>query len=265
MTPSEAAPHPWFAPHRPRVIAHRGLVSAAAALDGVVENSRAAVAAARAAGVAYVESDCHLTRDGVVVLFHDDSLTRLTGDPRRVSQVDAAELGDIMSERGGLLPLREALEAFPTLRFTIDVKETAVAVSAGRIAADFADRMLVTSFSDRRRRRALREAGTEGPRPATSAGTATIAALLGALRIGAHQRAADLLRTVDALQVPIRFRGVPVVTPRLLDTAHAAGVEVHVWTINDVATMRMLLAWGVDGIITDQADAALAVTAESRR
>ncbi len=265
MTLRESPSHPWFGPDRPRVLAHRGLVTAAAALDGVAENTFSAVAAAHAAGAGYVESDCQLTRDGTVVLFHDETLTRVTGDRRRVSEVDAAELGDIMSERGGLLSLREALESFPTLHFSIDVKAHSCAVSAGRIAHDFADRVLVTSFSDRRRRRALSAAGTGGARPATSAGTATVAALLGALGIGALRSAARLLRTVDALQVPLRFRGAPVVTPRLIDAAHAAGVEVHVWTVNDAATMRTLLASGVDGIVTDRADVALAVAAESRR
>lgn len=265
MTLREPPAHPWFSADRPRVLAHRGLVTAAAARDGVAENSFAAVAAAHAAGAEYVESDCHLTRDGTVVLFHDESLGRVTGDPRRVSEIDAAELGDLMSERGGLLALRDALEAFPTVRFSVDVKAAAAADGAGRIAADFADRMLLTSFSDRRRRRALAAVGTGPARPATSAGTGTIAAVLGALAVGAHRRATELMRGVDALQVPLRFRGVPVVTPRLLDAAHTARVEVHVWTINDPAVMRALLTAGVDGIVTDRADVALKVAAEPRR
>lgn len=265
MSLREPPPHPWFGADRPRVLAHRGLVTSAAARDGVVENSFAAVAAAHAAGAEYVESDCHLTRDGTVVLFHDESLSRITGDPRRVAEVDAAELGDLMSERGGLLALRDALESFPALRFSVDVKAAAAAERAGRIAADFADRILLTSFSDRRRRRALAAVGAGRPRPATSAGTGTVAAVLGALAVGARRRAIEFMRSVDALQVPLRFRGVPVVTPRLLDAAHDARVEVHVWTINDPGAMRAVLATGVDGIVTDRAEVALEVAAEQRR
>ena len=47
----------------------------------------------------YIESDCHLTADGVVVLFHDDDLSRVTGDPRRVADVTASELESLMSAR----------------------------------------------------------------------------------------------------------------------------------------------------------------------
>ncbi len=51
-------------------------------------------------------------------------------------------------------------------------------------------------------------------------------------------------------------------TPARIRAFHAAGVEVHVWTINDPATMHHLLDCGVDGIVTDRADLALAVIAE---
>ncbi|MBN9195870.1 MAG: glycerophosphodiester phosphodiesterase, partial [Microbacterium sp.] len=83
--------HPWFcATGTPRVLAHRGLVTPDAATLGIAENSFAAVAAAHAAGATYVESDCHVTSDGVVVLFHDADLTRVTGDPRRLTEVSVA-------------------------------------------------------------------------------------------------------------------------------------------------------------------------------
>ena len=78
------------------------------------ENSFAAVAAAHAAGAVYVESDCHLTADGVVVLFHDDDLSRVTGDPRRVARGDrCASSRRSWPTRGGLITLAQALEAFP--------------------------------------------------------------------------------------------------------------------------------------------------------
>ena len=133
--------HPWFtASAPPRVLAHRGLVTATDAADGIVENSFAAVTSAHAAGAAYVESDCHLTSDGEVVLFHDVDLRRVTGDPRPIAHVTLHELDDLMSSRGGLVTLRQALETFPGLRFNIDVKAAAAAVPAGRIIAAHAER-----------------------------------------------------------------------------------------------------------------------------
>ena len=85
-----------------------------------------------------------------MVLFHDADLSRVTGDPRPVSDVTAAELEALMAERGGLITLAQALDAFPAVRFNLDVKAAAAATPVGRIVAPHADRVLVTSFSDDR-------------------------------------------------------------------------------------------------------------------
>lgn len=250
--------HPWFqASAAPRVLAHRGLVPHDA--EGVAENTLAAFAAAHAAGATYVESDCHLTADGEVILFHDDDLARVAGDPRPVAEVSLRELQAIMGTRGGLLTLAEALDSFPTLRFNLDVKVEAAAVPVGRTVAAHADRVLLTSFSDDRRLAALRAAAAGGGSPATSGGTRTIARVLAAVATRSERLARRALAGVDALQVPERHRGVRVVTRRLLDVARRTGVEVHVWTVNDPGDMRRLLEMGVDGLVTDRADTAFDV------
>ena len=169
--------HPYLAGAAlPRVLAHRGLVTADAAGHGIAENSFAAVAAAHAAGALYIESDCHRTSDGAIVLFHDASLERVTGDRRLVAEVTERELEQLMAPRGGLITLAQALDAFPGVRFNLDVKAADAAASVGRIVAPHADRVLVTSFSDARRRAALDAAVDAGAgiRPATSAGSRTI-------------------------------------------------------------------------------------------
>lgn len=256
--------HPYLSPDAPRVLAHRGLVTPDAAEHGVVENSFAAVASAHAAGAAYVESDCHLTADGEVVLFHDDDLRRVADDPRAIADVRLHELEDLMSERGGLITLAQALEAFPEVRFNLDVKAAAAADGVGRLVAPHADRVLVTSFSDERRLAALAAAEAAGAarRPATSPGSATVARLLAALALRRSRRVRALLDGLDALQIPERQGPVRVVTPGLVRAAHAAGVEVHVWTVNAEDDMGRLLDAGVDGLVTDRADAALALVNE---
>lgn len=257
--------HPYLRGTRsPRILAHRGLVTAEAAAAGVVENSFAAVAEAHAAGVEYVESDCHLTRDGEVVLFHDADLIRVTGDPRAVADVGLRELEALMADRGGLLTLPQALDAFPMTRWNLDVKAPGAAEPVGRIVAPHAERVLLTSFSDARRRDALAAAtrARSDLRPATSVGSAFLGALLAALAIRAAPRVRRLLSEVDALQIPERHRGIRVLSPRLVSAAHRHGVEVHVWTVNDLSEMHRLRSLGVDGIVTDRADLALTLPAD---
>lgn len=252
--------HPWFeGAAKPRVLAHRGLVTMEDAAHGVAENSFAAVAAAHSAGAEYIESDCHLTADGVVVLFHDDDLSRVTGDPRKVATVTSRELGELMSDRGGLITLEQALDAFPTVRFNLDVKAAGAAGPVGAAVAAHGARVLLTSFSDGRRREALAAAAAAGRgiRPATSAGIATVTRLLTALTARSDRLVRRAIDGVDALQIPERQGRLRIVSRRLVDAAHRHDVEVHVWTVNEPDDMRRLLALGVDGIVTDRADLAL--------
>lgn len=249
--------HPYLRhPARPRVLAHRGLVTPEAAAHGVVDNSFAAIAAAHAAGATYVESDCRVTADDVVVLCHDESLERIAGDRRPVADVSLRELETLLAGHGGVATLEQVLEAFPGVHFNLDVKVAAATIPVAHLAARFPDRILITSFSDARRRAALDAASPA--LPATSPGSRTIALLLLAVTFRLGRLTARLLHDIDALQIPERQGSFPVLSRRLIDAAHRNGVEVHVWTVNDTARMAELVESGVDGIVTDRADAALA-------
>ena len=250
--------HPYFlgAPV-PRVLAHRGLVGED---SSVFDNSALALAAADAAGAVYVETDCRATADGDAVLFHDETLQRLLGDPRPVAEVTTKELAALFSAHGGLLTLGEALEAFPGLRFNVDVKARAAAADVGRAAAAHAHRVLLTSFDDRNRLAALDAVRATGAEllPASSGGRTAIARLRVASSMpGATRWSRRTLRGLDAVQIPERFGALRVFTPALVRAAHDAGAEVHIWTINDPERMRSLIAAGADGIVTDRADLAI--------
>ncbi|WP_336645471.1 glycerophosphodiester phosphodiesterase family protein [Microbacterium sp. USHLN186] len=249
--------HPFFAGARhPRVLAHRGWLPATEE-PSVWENTAASFAAAHAAGAEYIETDCRLTADGEVVLFHDETMQRLTGDPRPISEVRHRELERIFADHGGLLSVAAALDAFPETRFNIDVKTAEAAAPLGALVAAHTERVLVTSFSDRDRRAALQATAAAGATmpPATSGGRSVIARLRAATAVGLSP--AGALRDVDAVQIPVSHRGIRLFTPALVRAAHRLDVEVHVWTVNDPAEMRRLVEAGADGIVTDRTELAL--------
>lgn len=229
------------------MIAHRGL-----ALHGELENSIDAFAAALAAGAQYLETDAHATADGHAVLLHDPELRRIAALDRRVADLTLAELRAVEAGGASICTLVDALQTFPSARFNIDVKaaEAAVPVAAAIRAAGASDRVLIASFRASRRRATLVRLGDV----ATSASAEEIlpAVLGAALGLKAVVRAA--LRRVDAVQIPKRILGIPTTTPRMLAAFAEAGVEVHIWTVNDPVEMRRLLAAGVRGIVTDRCD-----------
>lgn len=234
---------PYLDAPTPIAFAHRG---GAAHGD---ENTIAAFLRAVSLGYRYLETDVHGTADGVAVVFHDDTLTRILGRPGRVRDYTLKEL---RSERIGgesVVPtLAEVLEEFPECRFNIDLKsDPAVEPAIETIwRCNARDRVLLASFNDRRIRWARRICG---PRQATALGQREVLALrLGSL----HGRGlAGFVPGAAAVQVPPRYAGLPVVDARFVAHAHRLGLHVHVWTVDDADQMRELLDLGVDGIMTD--------------
>ncbi|WP_238592007.1 glycerophosphodiester phosphodiesterase family protein [Leifsonia sp. ALI-44-B] len=254
----------------PRVFAHRGFA------DGVPGNTLAAFRAALEAGASHLESDVRATRDGVPVLFHDEHLP--AGVLPEVAPDDAASsspLDDVAIRTLTLAEVRridlggghriptvaEALDAFPDALWNLDLKapDAVVATAKHVWRAGAADRVLLTSFSEVSRARAVRLL----PGIATSASSIGTAVILLAALTGrpALVRAVTRLLpgTVLALQIPERAGPLPLVTTPLLATLHGAGLEVHVWTVNERSDIRRLLELGVDGIVTDRPDVARAV------
>ncbi|MDR6613360.1 glycerophosphodiester phosphodiesterase family protein [Leifsonia sp. 1010] len=240
-----------------RIIAHRGL-----ALDAP-ENTLLAFLRALSAGATHLETDIHASADGVAVIAHDPDLARVAGRNVQVGQLTMSELRRIDLGHGqGFCSLAEALDAFPQARFNIDVKDAraaAPAVAAIR-EARATDRVLITSFSSERRR-AVADAL---PGVASSPAVAEfLPALIGA-RLGIAPLVRRALRGFVAVQVPERRGPLRIVTRRSVERVHAAGAEVHVWTVNDPADMVRLLDLGVDGIVTDRCDV-LTTVVTSRR
>ncbi|MEJ3404119.1 glycerophosphodiester phosphodiesterase family protein [Rathayibacter sp. YIM 133350] len=243
---------PFLESEYPRVFAHRGL-----AIDAP-ENTLLAFKRAIQAGATHLETDVHASRDGVAVISHDPDLRRLVGRDARVGDLTLDELHSIdLGHAQSFCSLAEALGAFPAARFNIDVKDdAAIGPTAAAVAAAAAtDRVLITSFSEHRR------SGTVQllPGVASSASSLVVVRAVLAAKLGWRAELRQALNGLVALQIPERRFGLPLVTRRVVDAVHRAGAEVHVWTVNDPAAMERLFSLGVDGIVTDRSDLAVAV------
>lgn len=231
----------------PRVIAHRGL-----ALDAP-ENTLLAFLRALSAGATHLETDIHASADGVAVVAHDPDLSRVAGRAVQVAQLTLAELRRVDLGHGqAFCSLAEALDAFPHARFNIDVKDGRAADSAVAAIreARATDRVLITSFSPARRK----AVADRLPGVASSPAVSEFLPVLAGAKAGAGALVRRSLRGFAAVQVPERRGPLRIVTRRTVDRIHAAGAEVHVWTVNEPADMIRLLDLGVDGIVTDRCD-----------
>ncbi|MFI5893633.1 glycerophosphodiester phosphodiesterase [Actinoplanes sp. NPDC051513] len=238
--------HPYLDAPRPLAFAHRG----GAAIGD--ENTAEAFARAIRLGFRYIETDVHATADGIPVVFHDDTLARLTGSTGRVADLRWADLATLRVAGAAAIPrLDETLGAWPDIRFNIDVKAgngTGPTVETIR-RAGAENRVLLASFSDARLAR-LRQLA--GPRVATSLGMRAVTLL----RLAAWARAPlRLPASAVAAQVPVRHARVTVVDRRFVGHCHRLGLQVHVWTIDEPAEMLRLIDLGVDGIMTDDLSA----------
>lgn len=231
----------------PRIIAHRGL-----ALEAP-ENTLLAFARALTAGATHVETDIQASADGVAVIAHDPDLARVAGRSVPVAQLTMPELRRIELGHGqGFCSLAEALDAFPQARFNIDVKDARAAAPAVDVirAARATDRVLITSFSSERRKAVTDQLPGVASSPAVSE---FVPVLLGA-KTGVNPAVRHALRGFVAVQVPERRGPLRIVTRLTVDRIHAAGAEVHVWTVNEPNDVIRLLDLGVDGIVTDRCD-----------
>ncbi|MFF9097658.1 MULTISPECIES: glycerophosphodiester phosphodiesterase [unclassified Streptomyces] len=236
--------HPYLDHPGPIAFAHRG--GAAEGLENTMAQFRRAVEA----GYRYIETDVHATKDGRLVAFHDATLDRVTDGAGRIADLPWSQVRDARVAGTEPVPLfDDLLDVFPDVRWNVDVKaEAALHPFLNLIArANAWDRICLGSFSEARVVRAQRLAG---PKLATSYGTRGVLNL----RLRSWGVPAALRRSAVAAQVPEVQSGIQVVDRRFVRFAHAHGLQVHVWTVNEPERMHRLLDLGVDGIMTDHID-----------
>ncbi len=220
------------------ITAHRGAKILAP------ENTLAAFRAAMDAGATYSELDVQHTRDRKIVVVHDGDLMRMGDDPRKVSELTAAEIATIDIGRkhhgkftGEYPPaLEDVIDlARGRMRINIELKYNvpdpglAPAVVELLRRTDFLDQVVITSLDYA----ALKQ--VESLEPSLKTGHIITTAVGNVVRTEADFLSLNAARA----------------TPSLIRRAHAAGKEVHVWTVNEPELMLRMIERGVDNVITD--------------
>ena len=248
--------------NRPLVIAHQGG-------DGLwPSNTLFAFERTAALGVDVLEMDIHMTKDGALVVSHDETVERLTDGTglikeKTLSEVQAFDAAYDWSplDDGAKFPYRgqgitiptleSVFERFPDYRMNIEIKQ-----SDPPIYQAFCDlirkrhmenKVLVASFHDED----LAKFRETCPEVATSGSQGQIKTF-----VYLHLAFLGRLYSPDFsdVQVPIESSGITILTSRFIKVAHARGLWVDAWTIDDPTEMQMLIGIGVDGIITDRPD-----------
>ena len=247
---------------RPLVIAHQGG-------DGLwPSNTLFAFEHATELGVDVLEMDIHMTKDGVLVVSHDETVDRLTDGKGLIREKTLAEVQSFDAAydwspldddaefpyrgQGIAIPTLESVfERFPDYRMNIEIKQ-----SDPPIVQPFCDlirkrhmenKVLVASFHDEdlaKFRETCPEVATSGSQGQIKTFVYLHLVFLGRL----------YSPNFSDVQVPIESSGITILTSRFVKVAHARGLWVDAWTIDDPAEMQMLIEIGVDGIITDRPD-----------
>jgi glycerophosphoryl diester phosphodiesterase len=224
----------------PIAFAHRGGASEAP------ENTMPAFEHAVRLGYRYIETDVHVTADGVLLAFHDDVLDRVTDGRGHIDALPWSVVQQAKVDGREPIPLFEdLLGAFPEIRVNIDPKHDGAVSALVDVLkkCNAVDRVCIGAFSDRR---LARVRGLLGPTVCTSLGPRNIARL----RSASYGLPVGRLPAPCA-QVPTRVRNATLVDARFVTEAHDRGLQIHVWTIDDRDEMIRLLDLGVDGIMTD--------------
>lgn len=257
--------HPYYenAP-RPLVIAHQGG-------DGVWPgNTMFAFERAVAVGADILEMDAHITKDGRIVLIHDETVDDTTDGSGFVEDMTLEELKrldaayDWSNDGGKTFPYRglgiqipaldELFERFPQLRYLIEIKLTRNPMDKPLcdLIRKYAmqERVMIASFHDD----AMRNFRAACPEVATSASRSEVTKFVILGKLFLSGLIAPDYHSLQPPYDPADSYNIPIMTRRFIREAHAKNIRVEPWTVNDPGLMRQYIEWGVDGIITDRPD-----------
>ncbi|MBI3757244.1 MAG: glycerophosphodiester phosphodiesterase [Deltaproteobacteria bacterium] len=209
------------------------------------ENTLRAIRRAIELGADQVELDVQLTRDGHLILMHDETVDRTTNGQGKISELTLVEIRRLDAGQGELVPTLEEVLALTDGKITpqIELKGPATAAAVVRTveAVGRADNVIVTSFLHQQ----LIEARQLNAQLQTGA-------LWGRLPIDVVPQSQRL--GVGALHIWHEF-----IDEKLVSEAHARGLLVRAWNANKEEDMQRLIGLGVDAIGSDRPDLLLGV------
>lgn len=261
----DAPPRPYYDNiNRPLVIAHQGG-------DGVWPGDTLyAFEKAVEIGADVLEMDAHITKDGRIVLMHDEKVDRTTNGTGLIEDLTLDELKQLdaaykwSNDDGQTFPYRgqgiqvptldELFEKFPQMRYVVEIKLTENPIDKPLCDLirqyNMQDKVLIASFHDE----AMQNFRKTCPEVATSAsrGEVTKFVILG--KVFLSGLVAPGYQSIQPPYDPEDSYNIPIMTKRFIREAHAKNVAVEPWTVDDPELMKKYIQWGVDGIITDRPD-----------
>jgi glycerophosphoryl diester phosphodiesterase len=254
-------PHTLLSLETPVVIAHRG----GARLRP--ENTLAAFDHAVALGADALECDVHVSRDGEVVVIHDDTVDRTTNASGAVAEhtardlqkmdaawsfLDAAGKTSFRGQGIGVPRLADVLGRFPATPFVIEIKGEEPAIVPHVLDVIRRHRrerdVILGGFSHE----VLTAVRAHAGELATSASIVEVRSAVRRAWCGLSPKATGC----RLFQMPVRYHGRRILRRQLTRAIRRASLPVHAWVVDDPGEMRQLLDWGVTGLITDRPDLA---------
>ncbi|MFK7860581.1 MAG: glycerophosphodiester phosphodiesterase [Granulosicoccus sp.] len=236
------------------------------------ENTLPAFLTALAHGADIMEIDVRLSRDGEVIVIHDEHVDRTCNAHGKVFDMSLTELKQLDAGyhfidpegrpcRGTgtqLLSLSEMFELFPDTPINIDIKDNsrdaALAVAEAIEKNDRVNNVNVGSFHSI----ALQHFRKRLPEVTTAATQSEVAQLY-------FKRSLYKKTAFEYLQIPMRYLGIPLATHSFIEHANQRDIKTVYWTINDEKTMQLLISRNVTGLVTDRVDIAGALLGRSKR
>lgn len=232
--------------HSPKLLAHRGSVS-----EYSPENTLASFQNAIDLGASAIETDVRATSDQVAVLIHDSNFRRIAKRDIKISNL-TYEQAKLIELTGGqhVISLADALNWFPNASFNIDIKsQDAIVATATAINESKSwERVLITSFSNRRRKKTI--AKLDQP-AATSPGATLVLAIYIASLMPGTSLLRKLTKGLFAVQIPTNYSLLRLDSEKFISKLHSVGLEVHYWVVNSQNEAVRLAAMGADALVTD--------------